>query len=429
MTTNKIKFTINLLDGDVKGRWKVNAGLDDIVAYNIPHTMLPLKENAGLPGINTAGIYFMFGKHDNKTKNGKSEFVYVGKSNLSNGVLSRVKQKHSFEQGNSKKEELYWNNVIIFVKTSTDSDSQLTEDMTGYLEYHLYLDIRAADRYDCQNNATPPSSIKSDDSLDIVIKNIKKSLYILGYTPFERELSDDMYDQKAKYLFLEQKSWQGKKAKGIVDEEGFWVLKGSHIVPDLADYVHPGVKEARKKYKSLIKKMVLTKDILFHSPSYAASFVLGKNANGRVEWKNSKGTKLGDILNDLGEPKKGLAIKNKRKPKKSQNTINVEDKHEQKNIFLSYKQLRASGKLDSKGIIVLKGSSYSLQTAKFCQTYIKNLRKTLVDNKQVKNGKFIKDVLFNSPSTAAACIIGRNTNGRIMWKNSLGKSLKQMDNE
>ena len=176
--------------------------MESIVAYNIPHDMLPKNSNTLLPGINNAGIYFMFGKYDNKAENHKSEFVYVGKANKSNGVLSRVRQRHKFEVVKNDDKELYWNNVVIFVKTSTDPDSQLTEDMTGYLEKHFYLDIVKANKFNCINNVKPSSSISEDANLDVLMQSIKKVLYIIGYRPFGRELSSNTNDQNEKILYL-----------------------------------------------------------------------------------------------------------------------------------------------------------------------------------------------------------------------------------
>ena len=41
----------------------------------------------------------------------------------------------------------------------------------------------------------------------------------------------------------------------------------------------------------------LVDDIFFRSPSTASNMVLGRNSNGRTEWKDSKGRKLNEIYN------------------------------------------------------------------------------------------------------------------------------------
>ena len=46
-----------------------------------------------------------------------------------------------------------------------------------------------------------------------------------------------------------------------------------------------------------------------------------------------------------------------------------------------------------------------------------------------KNNIFTKDMLFLSPSTAAAMVLGRNANGLTEWKDKNGKTLKEIMNE
>lgn len=40
---------------------------------------------------------------------------------------------------------------------------------------------------------------------------------------------------------------------------------------------------------------LFTRDAVFTSPSHAASVILGRNANGRIEWKDKDGRTLRDI--------------------------------------------------------------------------------------------------------------------------------------
>ena len=43
------------------------------------------------------------------------------------------------------------------------------------------------------------------------------------------------------------------------------------------------------------KQLRLTQDYLFPSPSTAAAVVMGRNANGRIEWKSENGLTLKEI--------------------------------------------------------------------------------------------------------------------------------------
>jgi len=40
--------------------------------------------------------------------------------------------------------------------------------------------------------------------------------------------------------------------------------------------------------------------------------------------------------------------------------------------------------------------------------------------------RFTQDYAFSSPSTAAAVVLGRSANGRIEWKDGLGRTLKEL---
>jgi hypothetical protein len=39
---------------------------------------------------------------------------------------------------------------------------------------------------------------------------------------------------------------------------------------------------------------------------------------------------------------------------------------------------------------------------------------------------FTQDYTFSSPSTAAAVVLGRSSNGRVAWKDESGRTLKQI---
>ncbi|WEG37125.1 DUF4357 domain-containing protein [Amygdalobacter nucleatus] len=54
------------------------------------------------------------------------------------------------------------------------------------------------------------------------------------------------------------------------------------------------LRERCKQNKEIIDG-VLTKNYLFNSPSYAASFVLGMTTNGRTDWKMEDGTTPKDL--------------------------------------------------------------------------------------------------------------------------------------
>ena len=58
---------------------------------------------------------------------------------------------------------------------------------------------------------------------------------------------------------------------------------------------------------------------------------------------------------------------------------------------------------------------------------IKELREKIKKNNEIINGRLTKDYLFNSPSYAAAFILGMQTNGRTDWKTKDGITLKDLE--
>ena len=93
----------------------------------------------------------------------------------------------------------------------------------------------------------------------------------------------------------------GIEAQGYESSRGFVVRKGSKAKTQIAPSAHDGTIRLRN---DLIKQEVLTiqddiyaftQDYVFNSPSLAASILLGRNANGRIEWKDQGGRTLKEL--------------------------------------------------------------------------------------------------------------------------------------
>lgn len=101
------------------------------------------------------------------------------------------------------------------------------------------------------------------------------------------------------------------------------------------------------------------------------------------------------------------------------------------NIFSS--KVSANGEENSEGFIILK-DSYCI---KVTQPSFPQSVKTIRDN-LIKEGvlldvgdfyHFMQDYQFSSPSMASSLILGRSSNGRIDWRDSAGKTLKDHQQE
>lgn len=83
--------------------------------------------------------------------------------------------------------------------------------------------------------------------------------------------------------------------------------------------------------------------------------------------------------------------------------------------------------------VVLKGSTAVLDNRPSIPSFIVKLRQDLVDTEIMKQNDdgvyiFMQDAVFNSPSYAAAAVVGGAANGRKLWKYE-GKMLKELDKE
>ena len=394
-----------LMDGTADGRWQANLSNWNCNAYKIPRS--ELKHCDDIQGIHGPGVYFLFGRDDQSER----QFVYVGEGD---DVIKRIRQPHSFEKDGS-----YWTEAIILITL----DDSLNKATIKYLENRFHKIVIDSGRYISKNGNTPTQSQVSPkirDMLEEFILNTQLIMPALGHKVFEPQPSSKQID-KDDILYFSRNKGNGGKATGKLTEDGFWVLKGSYIYPVIADYVRSGIVKTRKQYEQFIDKNgILQKDISFGSPSYAATFVCGKNSNGLVEWKNKDGVSLKDLNNGITTKASGGSSHG---PKPSIPTVNDRSDF----LHLASKKIDAKGYLmDDNSFVILKGSQMSPNPRNSCKNNILNHRKKLIDNGQVKNFVFQEDVTYGSPSTAAAVIFGGEANGWEEWKNNLGQTLKEI---
>ena len=99
-------------------------------------------------------------------------------------------------------------------------------------------------------------------------------------------------------------------------------------------------------------------------------------------------------------------------------------------LYINSIGLKAVGAVTNDGFVVFKGSESSKEFKTASSQHLRNkwyeLRNMNIVN---KNNIFTKDMLFLSPSTAAAMVLGRNSNGLTEWKDKNGKTLKEIMNE
>lgn len=144
---------------------------------------------------------------------------------------------------------------------------------------------------------TKPSLSEADTAdMDCFLDDMLSIFPLVGLSIFEQPPRRPCTVNKL--LYIESK---GIKAKGCESNKGFIVFAGSEAVLKAV----PSCSESFTKLRDeLSKKGVMARkeelyvfadDYLFSSPSTASSVVLGRNSNGRTNWKNNEGKTLKEL--------------------------------------------------------------------------------------------------------------------------------------
>ena len=106
-------------------------------------------------------------------------------------------------------------------------------------------------------------------------------------------------DTDAEDLYL--KGARGATGRGKRVTDGFVVFAGSEVASSTVPSFQKGFILLREELiaNEIIKedqgKFTLATDYLFSSPSAAAAVIMGRSANGLIEWKDKAGKSIKDI--------------------------------------------------------------------------------------------------------------------------------------
>lgn len=280
---NKPKtITTFLLDGEPTGTKVVELSNWSGKAYFIPRNKLKktFSDKKTKEDLDSQCVYFLIGD----TEEGDRK-VYVGEAENSTKRINQHNRQKDF-----------WNLAVCFLS----KDENLTKAHVKYLEAKLAKKIKQAGRAELENSTTPTESglpRRSEAEMKEFMNNIELILSSLGSTflqDLKEEASEDVFYCKS----------NRSEAKGELTNEGFVVFEGSKISKEETDSINKGLHQLRQKalesgeLKEGDEYYILTKDKVISSPSYAAGFVLGRNANGWTEWRNEKGESLDEIKRD-----------------------------------------------------------------------------------------------------------------------------------
>lgn len=276
------------MDGDVTGRIKCTMPGWSGLAYKIPRIYLDKCKDR--EQLKHSGVYFLFGKN-----NFDEDAVYIGQAGIrknGEGVLFRVAEH--------LKDDFYFNEAVMF----TTSGNSWGPTEISYLENKFTNLAIDTNRYKVQNGNDPnPGNVteEKEAELEIYVEQFKIMLGVLGYRIFVPlvKTPESVVEERDDELILGlsrkiKRSQRNIEAYCKRTNEGFVVLAGSQIEETDSGSIPDVIKELRERCKqnNEIKDGVLTRNYLFKSPSYAASFVLGMTTNGKVDWKTEDGTSL-----------------------------------------------------------------------------------------------------------------------------------------
>ena len=271
-----------IFDGDPNGRIMCELSNWNGRVYKVSRSQI--QEFSERKDAENTGVYFLIGKDENN-----NDTVYIGEAEK---MSTRLKQH--------LKDSEYWNDCIVVIS----KDDLLNKAHVKYLENKFYNLAQKSGRVTVINSNIPTcSSISEYDEamLTEFINNARLLVNVLGYKIFdsiqESVVRQNKNQPSANDIYF-IKAARGAEAKGSIVSDGFVVFEGSKI----ASSETPSMSESLKKLRgNLIKNKIIddkfcfTKDFVFSSPSLAASIVMGRNANGRTEWKTVNGKNIKDF--------------------------------------------------------------------------------------------------------------------------------------
>ena len=269
------------MDADPDGRMVCEVSNWNGKAYRIPRGKV--KDCSERQDLKATSVYLLFGRAESSTSKPK---VYIGEAE---NAYSRLVQHVS--------EKEFWNDSVVFISKN------LNKAHIKYLESRLYEIASSAGRYDIQNGNTPPRSAISESDcaeMEEFIEYIKVLINTMGFKVFEPLIKVESNAQESDEIFF-VKGARGADGRGKRTSDGFVVFSGSKVAVETVPSFPKGFNALRDELidsEIILKEgedLVFASDYLFSSPSAAAAVIMGRSANGLIEWKNVKGKELKSV--------------------------------------------------------------------------------------------------------------------------------------
>jgi hypothetical protein len=222
------------------------------------------------------GVYILVGESDSSTL----PTVYIGEGDP---VKPRLEQHYS------KKD--FWSWCIFF----TSKDGSLNKAHVKHLESRLIEKAKEAKQCsldNIQDSQLPTLTEAEKADAESFLLDMLSIFPLVGLNIFEAAKKPK---SKNKILYISAKGLSGS---GYESPNGFTVCKGTQVfgkVTKSADKFISTIRADLLNQKVIIpdgEHYIFTQDYSFSSVSSAASVVLARNANGRIEWKDKSGNTL-----------------------------------------------------------------------------------------------------------------------------------------
>ena len=256
-----------------KSNWTGRA----LMTSRVQYPEVRSREEFGRPG-----VYLLRGRSQGR---GFDSRIYIGEADV---ARTRIDGHHRGKD--------FWDDLILF----TSKDENLNKAHIRYLEARLLEIAKEAKQAELDNGNFPqvPALSEAEKAdAEAFLEDILILYPVLGVTAF-----DKAEDALAGGLVSERPLLRltGKEAEGQGRDtpEGFVVYAGATARRTAVPSLHAYLNDLREKLQeedvlvSAGTRLRLTQDYLFNSPSTAAGVLLGRSANGRIEWKNQDGKTL-----------------------------------------------------------------------------------------------------------------------------------------
>jgi hypothetical protein len=267
--------------GDPRGMRVAEITTRIIRVIEVPRS--ELSEFLKMPEAQQVGVYYLMG---DLSEAGLPR-VYIGQSGNVGGRLVNHNQNKDF-----------WNRAFVVISLTNN----MTQTHALFLEWFAINAATKAERYSLENGnsgARPHTPAPLEADCHEIHETAATLLATLGQPIFE-PLTNAPTAQGERELFYCKGS--GADGVGEYTTEGFVVHKGSsgrkENVASIQGTSHERFRNQLLTEGILTERdglLVFTRDHLFSSPSMAALAVMGRSANGWVEWRDSKGKTLDEL--------------------------------------------------------------------------------------------------------------------------------------